>query len=59
MLIGSKSFKGIVKQVFTTLSKQCNNLGFKQMFSHFNLILTYIACDDEHVCDANGHALGY
>jgi hypothetical protein len=28
------------------------------MFSHFNLILTYIACDDEYVCDANAHAFG-
>jgi hypothetical protein len=31
---------------------------FKQIFSHFNLISTYIACDDENECDANTHALG-
>jgi hypothetical protein len=58
MLINSKSFKGIAKQVLPLLASKCNSLGFKPMFSHFNLISTYIACDDEHVYDANVHALG-
>jgi hypothetical protein len=58
MLINSKSFKVINKQVLPLLASKYNNLGFKQMFFTLQFNFTSIACDNEHVCDANAHALG-
>jgi hypothetical protein len=58
MLINSKLFKVIAKQVLPLLASKCNNYVSNICFSHFNSILTYIACDDENECDANTHALG-
>jgi hypothetical protein len=45
MLINSRLFKHYSQTNFITLASKCNNYVSNRCFSHFKLVLTYIACD--------------